>query len=513
MKLPRIPVAASLVTASLVAATVAFGAGAAAGATSPLPPASGLAASAQSGPSFVPGRLLVHFHAGTAAATQSTDVRSVGAANAGTIRDLGVNIVDVPAGAEQRVANALLRTGHVSFAERDAVGAVTSTPNDTYWPQQWGPAKVNAAAAWDSTTGSASTVVAVLDTGVTYSHPDMQGRLLSGYDFVNNDSDPTDDNGHGTETAGIVGAAANNGIGMAGMCWSCSVLPVKVADSTGSASWSNVASGITWATDQGAKVISLSIGGTSGGSTLQSAVQYAQSHDVLVVAAAGNNGSSALFYPAAYAGVVSVAGTSSSDALYSWSDYGSWVSVAAPGCDYATNMSGVYSSSFCGTSAATPVVAGIVGLARSLAPSASAPQVASALESSAANIGSVVAYGRVDAAATMAALSGGTPPPSPAPPPATATTTTTTVSGSLSTKATLRSYPVSSGAGSLQLTLTFAKASSLTLTVRSANQTVLQASGASPLPAALTVPAGSYTVTVSGSTRATFTLTVTNPTP
>jgi subtilisin family serine protease len=282
----------------------------------------------------------------------------------------------------------LVHRSDVAYAELDGTLQATATPNDTYWPQQWGPAKINAPTAWDNTTGASSTVVAVLDTGVTYSQPDLQGRFVAGYDFINNDSDPTDDNGHGTETAGIVGATSNNATGVAGMCWSCSIMPVKVLDSTAYGSWSAVSSGITWATDHGAKVISMSLAGTTGGSTLQNAVTYAQNHDVLVVAAAGNNGNTTPMYPAAFAGVLSVAGTQSTDALYSWSTYGSWVSVAAPGCDYTTTRSGGYGS-FCGTSAATPVTAGVAALARSLNPAATASQVASAMESSAVNIGLV----------------------------------------------------------------------------------------------------------------------------
>ena len=515
----RSRITAAIVLAAATTAFVTIAGHAASAAQGPsADPAAGLATPTSS---FVPGHLLVHFKHGTSAGAQAATLHGVGASDAGSIRDLGVQIVDVPAGAEQRVAAALLRTGKVAFAEPDELATVATTPNDTYWPQQWGPAKVNAAGAWNVTTGSASTVIAVLDTGVTFSHPDMQGRLVAGYDFINNDSDPTDDNGHGTETAGIVGAASNNGTGISGMCWSCSVLPVKVADSSGSVPWSAAASGITWAVDHGAKVISMSFAGTSGGSTLQNAVNYAESHDVVLVAAAGNNASSAPMYPAAFPGVVSVAGTTSSDGLYSWSNYGSWVSVAAPGCDYATNRTGSYSSSFCGTSAATPVVAGIVGLARSFAPSATSSGVVSALESSAVNIGAVVAHGRVDAAGTLSSLGGTaappvaptsspTPTPSPSPSP-TATTTTTTFSGSLTAKATTRSYSVGSGAGQLQLQLAFSKASTLTLTVTSGTQTVLKTSGASPLPASVTVSAGKYTLTVSGSARSSFMLTATAP--
>jgi subtilisin family serine protease len=466
---------------------------------------------------FAPGRVLVRFRSDTSRAARSQVVRSVGATTAGAIPDLGVEVLRVPDGAEQRVVAALERSGKVSFAERDGVvNALDVTPNDPYWPNQWGPAKVNAPAAWSSTTGATSTVVAVLDTGVTYSQPDMQGRFVAGYDFINNDNDPTDDNGHGTETAGIVGAASDNATGIAGMCWTCAIMPVKVLDSTAYGSWSAVSSGITWATDHGAKVISMSLAGSSGGTTLQNAVSYALVHDVVVVAAGGNNGNTSPMFPAYYSGVLSVAGTQSNDTLYPWSTYGSWVDVAAPGCDASTTKSGGYTSSFCGTSAATPVVAGVAGLARSLNPSATTAQIVSAIESSAVNIGSVIAYGRVDAGAALATL-GGTAPAattSPAASPSPASTTSATFSGSLTAKITSRSYSLASGAGTVQLSLTFSKASSLNLTVTNATgQVLLQTSGASPLQASASVSAGAYSVTVSGSGRASFTLVATAPAP
>jgi thermitase len=460
----------------------------------------------QGGPQ-APDRVLVKFSPTTTASTVADAVHAVGATEIGVVADLAVHVLSVPTGRVDQVLAALSRRGDVEYAEQDGLDAVTLTPNDPSWGQEWGLPKVNAPTAWNTTTGSSSMVVAILDTGVDFTHPDLQGRFVAGYDFVNGDSDPTDDNGHGTGTAGVFGATSNNGVGIAGTCWACKVMPVKVMNSAGSGAWSTIASGMTWATDHGAKIISMSLGGSTGSATMQDAVTYAQAHDVLVVAAAGNNASSALFYPAAYAGVLSVAGTQSNDTLYSWSDYGSWVSVAAPGCDYTTMRGGGYGA-FCGTSAATPVVAGVAGLARSLMPAATGVQIATAIETSAVHIGSVVAYGRVDAAATLAATGSITPSP---PPPS---TTTTMFSGSLTPKSTSRSYSVASGTGQLQLGLTFTKVSTLTLTVRNASgQTVLQTSGPSPLRASASVSAGSYTLTVSGSNRSSFTLTVTCPTP
>jgi thermitase len=349
-----------------------------------------------------------------------------------TLRALRVRVVEVP---RRDVASALSRlraSGAVRYAERDrAVMSIAgaevmqTTPSDPLWPQQWGAALTRAPTAWTVTKGAASVVVAVLDTGVDYSQPDLQGALLPGYDFVNGDSDASDDHGHGTGVAGVIAARADNGLGGVGLCPSCSILPVKVAAADGTASESKVAAGIVWAADHGARVINLSLGG-SYGATVANAVAYATGKGVLVVAAAGNNGSSAPFYPAADAGVLSVAATQPDDTLYTWSNYGEWVSVAAPGCDVATMRWASYGD-FCGTSASTPVVSGLAGLAFAFAPSASADTVKKAIVSTARHVDRVT-YGRVDVAATLAALGAvfpaaptAAPSPAIAPQPAAAT--------------------------------------------------------------------------------------------
>ncbi|MDX6550654.1 MAG: thermitase, partial [Gaiellales bacterium] len=239
----------------------------------------------------------------------------------------------------------------MAYAERNPTVESFATPNDSWWQSEWGPVKVNAPRAWDTTTGSSATIVAVVDTGVDFGQPDLQGAFVSGYDTVNHDSDPTDDDGHGTYTAGIVGARSNNGIGVAGYCWACSIMPMKGLGTAGSGTLSDAANAVTWAADHGARVISMSWGTTSDSSTLSSAMAYAHSKGAVLVAAAGNYGTTAKVYPAAYPSVIGVAGTDTSDSLYSWSSYGSWVKVSAPGCNYTTGRNGWYGM-FCGTSSA-----------------------------------------------------------------------------------------------------------------------------------------------------------------
>lgn len=314
--------------------------------------------------------------------------------------------VRVPRRNAPALSRRLARISGVRFVERNrdlmrTTALVQAVPTDPLWPNQWGPALIGAPAAWTVTMGSPSVVIAVLDTGVDFSQPDLRGALAPGYDFVSGDNDPSDDNGHGTRTAGIVGARADNGLGISGVCPRCSVMPVKVAAANGSASGLDVASGITWATDHGASVISMSLGGGQS-DAVAAAVRYAQSRGVLVVAAAGNNGNSQPFYPAADPGVLSVAGTAKTGGLYTWSNRGSWVDVAAPGCDTTTFRSGAFGQ-FCGTSASAPVVAGLAGLALSYAPHSSAATIEHAILSSAHHV-TGVADGRVDAVGTLTAL-------------------------------------------------------------------------------------------------------------
>src|SRR5205814_6071605 len=187
--------------------------------------------------------------------------------------------------------------------------------------------------------------------------------------------------------------------------------PVKVLGADGTGTTADVATGIVWATDHAARVISMSLSATAGTSALQGAVQYAHDRGVVLVAAAGNFGNATPTYPAAYAEVLSVAGTDPNDALYSWSDFGTWVKVAAPGCNYTTGRSEWFGS-FCGTSSAAPAVAGVAGLAFSYAPSATNTAVEAASEATAVKLATSATYGRVDAYAALVSLNGA-PAPTP----------------------------------------------------------------------------------------------------
>ncbi len=318
-----------------------------------------------------------------------------------TIESLNVKVFRANAGQEQKAMNLLARGTGVVAIETDVPVESTVTPNDRYWVSgnKWAHDRVGLRTAWDKTRGSSGTVIAILDSGLEVSHPEFSGRVVPGYDFVENDTSTNDPRGHGTMSAGAAAARGNNSIGVAGGCWECRIMPVRVLskNGTGYASW--VIRGIIWAADRGADVISMSFGGFAPSSAMAGAITYARNRGAVVLASAGNDASSAAFYPAAYPGVIAVAASDTSDRLYSWSNRGSWVDLAAPGCFTSTRTGKSYGS-FCGTSASTPLVAGIVGLMRSANPNATRNQVEYALLSTATRIANVK-NGRANAPAAI----------------------------------------------------------------------------------------------------------------
>jgi subtilisin family serine protease len=341
-------------------------------------------------------RMLVTFRPGTPAVVADR-LAGDGGSVIDRIEQLNVRVVNVPAAAVEHARGRWAAAGEVAHVEMDGLLKADWVPPDPLWDYQWEQRQVRAPKAWALERGVYSTVVAVVDTGVQLNHPDLSARLVPGHDFVNHDSRPNDDNGHGTAVAGVVAATANS-LGVAGMCMRCHVMPVKALDANGMGLWSNAAKAIVWAADHHADVINMSFGGPSGGSVLGDAIAYARSKGVVVIGAAGNSGLTSKFYPAAFAGVISVAASSDRDLRYSWSNYStSWVDVAAPGCTYSTHRGSDYGG-FCGTSAATPVVSGIAALIESAKPNLSRSQIESILTAAIVRTPfSFTRFGRIDA--------------------------------------------------------------------------------------------------------------------
>lgn len=298
-------------------------------------------------------------------------------------------------GQEEQFANELSKLGAVGYAERVPVMRPSFTPNDL-GPQsgtnnQWGLWRINAQDAWDITTGNSNIVVAIVDDAVLTTHPDLAPNLLPGYDVADNDNDPmpnSSDMTHGTHVAGISGATTNNGIGVASIGFGVRLLPVK--SSNQGQVITDAYSGVIWAADNGADVINMSWGGGGFSNTGQNIITYAYEAGCLNVAAAGNDNTSQIFYPAGYNHVISVASTTTNDAKSGFSNYGNWIDVSAPG---SAIRSTYFNSSFTptyanlqGTSMASPMVAGLAGLVWSVNPEMTPDQVAECVVNTADDI-------------------------------------------------------------------------------------------------------------------------------
>lgn len=313
-------------------------------------------------------------------------------------------------GNETAAAQAYASLGEVEYAELNYLYYVFGVPNDPFVNSQYGLYSgrqgINAFGGWDIERGNNSVIIAIVDTGVDYTHQDLAGKVIKGYDFVNGDYDPIDDNGHGTHVAGIAGALTNNGVGVAGVCQGCSILAVKVisADGSGANSW--IANGIANAVNLGANIINLSLGGLDNSSTIRLAVQQAAQQGALVVAASGNDGSGVPLYPAALPEVLAVGATTQSGDKASFSNYGNHLALAAPGeAIYSTLPNNRYDA-WNGTSMASPHVAGLAGLLLSRNRNLTNAQLRQIMIDSAQDLGTsgrdtYFGYGKIDVATAL----------------------------------------------------------------------------------------------------------------
>lgn len=312
---------------------------------------------------------------------------------------------------------------------RAAQASATDPRATEQWPLD-GDSPMGIASAWRQTTGNDLTV-AIVDSGADLGHPDLAPNLwtnageipgngvdddgngyvddVHGYDFVEHDGTPQDANGHGTHVAGIVGARGGNGIGVAGVSWHVKLMAVRVLDGAARGTTTDVASGIRYAVDNGARIVNLSLAGPSSTPDLEDAVRYAQSRGVLIVVAAGNDGANlaaAPTYPAAYgeANVLGVAATRRDGALSSVSDYGPGADLAAPGEEILSTALGGGYEWRTGTSMAAPEVTGALALLAAARPDLDATGLANALLGGTRKIGLPVGTGALDIGASLRAV-------------------------------------------------------------------------------------------------------------
>jgi subtilisin family serine protease len=317
------------------------------------------------------------------------------------LRAINVILLKVPQGEVLHTVEVLQELRGVEYAEPNYLAStVGTTPDDPGWSDQYGLRRIRAPQGWDQDTGSAAVVIAILDTGVALGHPDLKVKIVPGYDFVNDDSSPKDDNGHGTHVAGIAAASTDNGFGMAGVSWGAKIMPIKVLGPTGSGSYANVAAGMIWAVDHGARVLNLSLGGTTHSTVLRDAVNYAHGKGAVTIAAAGNGGSSFVLYPARFPHVLAIAATDQTNTRAGFSNYGPQIDLSAPGLSiWSTELGGGFSYRD-GTSASTPFVSGLaailVGVPRPYSPELIEHEMeASALDLGAAGRDDFYGYGLI----------------------------------------------------------------------------------------------------------------------
>jgi subtilisin family serine protease len=319
------------------------------------------------------------------------------ARSAGGLAALGVRVLVLPSVARAaQVARALRATPGVSWAEVDRPVHAFRTPNDPLLVQQWALTEVRAPAAWDVETGRRNHVLtAVLDTGVDASHPDLMGHVRAGGDFIDGDSNPTDEFGHGTAVAGVIAASTDNKVGVAGISWGATVLAERVLGKTGSGSMCTVAAGIVDAVDAGAKVLNLSLGGSGDACPLiiSKALAYAHDHGALVVVSAGNDGAHGdpVDYPAGCSGAFAVGATDPRSRRADFSEYGPQIDITAPGVQVLTttwDKGGRHGYAFeSGTSLSAPVVTGGAALLLSRHPDWTPDQVRARLVATAHDMG------------------------------------------------------------------------------------------------------------------------------
>ena len=354
---------------------------------------------------YAKGRLLVAPRAGLSDNEFNKVLKSQNARSTGRFKQTNTHVIELPVGVDEVTAmQALKKDRRLKYVELDMAVLPSASVNDPSYSNSWALPKIQAPTAWDSANGSGVTI-AILDTGVDGSHPDLAANMVPGWNIFDNNADTSDVHGHGTSVSGTAAMVGNNGAGSAGVAWGAKIMPVRISGLDGYAYYSTIAQGINWAADNGAKVANVSYG-VSGSASVQSAAQYLRNKGGVVVVAAGNSG--ALDSTAANDTLLSVAATDSIDARASWSTYGNFVDLAAPGVSiYATTRGGGYAN-VSGTSFASPITAATVALMMSANSKLAPADIDRILKSTAIDLGTAgfdpyYGAGRIDAARAVAA--------------------------------------------------------------------------------------------------------------
>lgn len=387
---------------------------------------------------FVKGHILVKFKDGVSDDRINSLLAAKKARKNHTISSIGLHVIDLsPNVDEQQTVSELRAETEVEYAEVDQILSHQSvTPNDTYYPYERYLPQIQAPNAWSITTGSNGITIALIDTGVYPFHPDLRLKLVAGWNIFDNNSSTTDVTGQGTWAAGV-NATSNNGGGVAGVCWGCMLMPVRVSDTTGKATVANIASGITWAADHGAKIANLGYAATDS-SAVSSAAQYLWNKGGITVAPSGNQATFDSSPDNPY--ILTVGATdayTSTNAIWYYSNTGNNIDLVAPDTTFYTTLNGgSYGADNSGTCVSAAMVSGVAALVWSVNPSLTPSQLTTVLEQSATDLGSAgwdstYGWGLVNAykAVTMA-TSGGTGGGG------TKNTTTTTISSNINPSTT-----------------------------------------------------------------------------
>ena len=349
------------------------------------------------------GRILVETRAGLEDGELTKILSRHGGRSARRMNKIRVHVVDLPFGSDERTAVELLkRNPHIKSAEIDKLIAPDQVGNDTYFANAWHLPKIQAPTAWDSSLGTGVTI-AILDSGVDGTHPDLQGKLVAGWNFYDGNANTADVYGHGTKVAGAAAAASNNATGVTGVAWNAKIMPIRISDTAGYAFYSTIAEGVYWAADHGAKVVNVSYA-VHGSTSVQSAGKYLQGKGGLLINSAGN--SAAVDNTLANSAMISVSATDAADLKTSWSSFGNYVDVSAPGQGIWTTTRGGGYGAVNGTSFSSPITAGVVAMMMSANPTLKPSELENILKITAVDLGAAgtdpsFGAGRINAAAAV----------------------------------------------------------------------------------------------------------------